>query len=94
MSSIQILKYGLANGLWKKKGWLFDLLQREGITDGSKQSRKNLCWQYYKSRMLYIEAMQDAKKDATFDPRRSEHKTGKDGKFISAKKGNVMPKNA
>ncbi len=38
--------------------------------------------------------MQDAKKDATFDPRRSEHKTGKDGKFISAKKGNVKPKNA
>jgi hypothetical protein len=62
MSSIQILKYGLVQRLWKRKGWLFQLLQREGLTDGSKQSRKILCWQYYKSQMLYIEAMQDAKK--------------------------------
>ena len=86
MSSIQILKYGLAEGLWKKKGWLFQLLQGEGSTDGSKQSRKQLCWQYYKNQLLYIEAMQDAKDDTTFEPRRSDHKTGKDGKFVSAKK--------
>jgi hypothetical protein len=32
--------------LWKKRGWLFDLLQREGIIDGSKQSRKESCWSY------------------------------------------------
>ncbi len=45
MSAIQILKYyGLNNNLWKKKGWLFDLLKREGIVDGSKQSRKEFCW--------------------------------------------------
>ena len=29
--------------------------------DGTKQSRKEQCWQYYKSQMLYIEAMQEAK---------------------------------
>ena len=52
MSDIQILKYGLAEGLWKKKGWLYLLLEREGIADGSKQKRKELCWQYYKSQML------------------------------------------
>ncbi len=92
MSSIQILKYGLTEGLWKKKGWLFQLLQREGLTDGSKQSRKQLCWQYYKSQMLYIEAMQDAKEDTTFDPRRNNHKTGKDGKFVAAKNGSLSPK--
>ncbi len=68
MSDIQILKYGLAEGLWKKKGGLFQLLQDEGITDDSKQRRKELCWQYYKSQMLYIEAMQDAKNDLSFDP--------------------------
>ncbi len=94
MSSIQILKYGLAEGLWKRKGWLFQLLQGEGLTDGSKQSRKKLCWEYYKNQLLYIEAMQDAKDDSTFDPRRSDHKTGKDGKFVSAKKGTTKPKNA
>ncbi len=44
MSAIQILKYGLNEQLWKKKGWLFDLLQREGIVDGTKQSRKEQCW--------------------------------------------------
>jgi hypothetical protein len=82
MSDIQILKYGLAEGLWKKKGWLYQLLEREGIADGSRQKRKELCWQYYKSQMLYIEAIQDAKEDSTFDPRRSDHKIGKDGKFI------------
>jgi hypothetical protein len=94
MSHIQILKYGLAEGLWKNKGWLYQLLEREGIADGSKQKRKELCWQYYKSQMLYIEALQDAKEDSTYDPRRSDHKTGKDGKFVSAKKGTVKPKNA
>jgi hypothetical protein len=81
MSAIQILKYGLNEHLWKKKGWLFDLLQREGIVDGTKQSRKEHCWAYYKSQMLYIEAMQEAKDDPKFDPRRQDHKTGKDGKF-------------
>ncbi len=94
MSDIQILKYGLAEGLWKKKGWLYQLLEREGIADGSRQKRKELCWQYYKRQMLYIEAIQDAKEDSTFDPRRSEHKIGKDGKFVSSKKGTVKPKNA
>ncbi len=94
MSAIQILKYGLKENLWKKKGWLFDLLQREGIVDGSKRSRKETIWLYYKSQMLYIEAMQEAKDDATFDPRRSDHKTGKDGNFIKVKKGTVKPKNA
>jgi hypothetical protein len=94
MSHIQILKFGLAGGLWKKKGWLFILLQREGITDGSRQRRKALCWQYYKSQLLYIEAVQEAKGDSTFDPRRSDHRTGKDGKFVASKKGTVKPKNA
>jgi hypothetical protein len=31
MSAVQILKYGLTHNLWKKKGWLFDLLHCEGI---------------------------------------------------------------
>jgi hypothetical protein len=92
MSAIQILKYGLNEHLWKKKGWLFDLLQREGIVDGTKQSRKEHCWTYYKSQMLYIEAMQEAKDDPKFDPRRQDHKTGKDGKFVKVKKGTVKPK--
>ena len=48
MSAIQILKSGLGNHMWKKQGWLYDLLKREGIVDGSKQSRKEYCWQYYK----------------------------------------------
>ena len=81
MSAIQILKSGLGNHMWKKQGWLFDLLQREGIVDGSKQSRKEYCWQYYKSQLLYIEAMQEAKNDSQFDPRTSHHITGKDERF-------------
>ncbi len=40
MSAVQVLKYGLSANLWKKQGWLFDLLKAEGIIDGSKQSRK------------------------------------------------------
>jgi hypothetical protein len=80
MSAIQILKFGLAEGLWKRKGWLYQLLQREGIADGSKQQQKEVCWQYYKSQMLYIEVIQDAKDDTTFDPR--------------SNKGTVKPKNA
>jgi hypothetical protein len=93
MSAIQILKHGLTTNLWKYKGWLFQLLHREGIVDGSKQSRKETCWAYYKNQLLYIEAMQDAKQDAEFDPRRSEHKTGKDGKFVKAKNATMKPKN-
>ena len=38
--------------------------------------------------------MQDAKEDTTFDPRRNNHKTGKDGKFVAAKNGSLKPKNA
>jgi hypothetical protein len=93
MSAIQILKYGLKEHLWKKKGWLCNLLQREGMMDGTKQSRKEQCWQYYKSQMLYIEAMQEAKDDPKFDPRRQDHKTEKNGQFIKVKKGTVKPKN-
>jgi hypothetical protein len=36
----------------------------------------------------------DPKDDTTFDPRRSDHKTGKDGKFVCVKRGTVKPKNA
>ena len=92
MSDIQILKYGLNSNLWKKQGWLFDLLVKVGLSDGSKRSRKELCWNYYKSQTLYIEALQEAKEDSHFDPRRNDHKVGKDGKFIS-KKGPDKPKN-
>jgi hypothetical protein len=93
MSAIQILKYGLNENLWKKQGWLFDLFQREGIVDGTKQSRKEHCWSYYKSQMLYIEAMQEAKNDPKFDPRRQDQKIGKYGKFVKVKEGTVKPKN-
>jgi hypothetical protein len=93
MSAIQILKHGLASNLWKKQGWLSNMLVAEGLLDGTKQSRKELCWNYYKSQLLYIEAMQDAKNDPSFDPRRSEHQTGKDGKFVKQKNASAMPKN-
>jgi hypothetical protein len=93
MSAIQILKFGLSQNLWKKNGWLFDLLLREGMLDGSKQSRKDFCWQYYKSQMLYIEALREAKEDDEFDPRRSDHTRGKDGSFIKSKKATDKPKN-
>lgn len=85
MSAIQILKFGLTSNLWKKQGWLFDLLHREGLLDATKQSRKDACWSYYKSQLLYIEALQEAKDDAAFDPRRSDHLIGRDGKFMKKK---------
>jgi hypothetical protein len=92
MSAIQILKSGLDGNSWKKKGWLLEVLKRDGLSNGSKQSRKESCWSYYKSQMLYIEALQEAREDSGFDPRRNDHNTGKDGKFIS-KKGTDKPKN-
>jgi hypothetical protein len=93
MSAIQILKHGLASNLWEKQGWLSNLLIDEGLLDGTKQSRKEMCWNYYKSQLLYIEAMQEAKDDPDFDLRRSEHQTGKDGKFVEKKNAPTMPKN-
>ncbi len=93
MSAVQVLKHGLTSNMWKKEGWLFELLQKEGMADGSKQSRKELCWAYYKSQQLYIEAMQDARNDPDFDPRRSDHQTGKDGRFMKKKSGCSKPKN-
>ncbi len=44
MLAIQVLKHGLTTNLWRKEGWLYDLLQGQGIVDGSKQSRKEMCW--------------------------------------------------
>ncbi len=93
MSAIQILKFGLASNLWKKQGWLFDLLHRKGLLDATKQSRKDACWSYYKSQQLCIEALQEAKDDPEFDSRRSEHVTGKDGKFMQKKNASLKPKN-
>ena len=93
MSAIQILKHGLSSNLWKKEGWLFDLLQNEGMADGTKQNRKELCWSYFKSQQLYIEAVQDAKNDPEFDPRRSLHLTGKDGRYMKKKNASTKPKN-
>jgi hypothetical protein len=64
------------------------------IVDGSKQSRKEFCWQYYKSQMLYIEAMQEAKNDSEYDPRiRNDHITGKDGRFTKKRNATTKPKN-
>ncbi len=63
-----------------------------GILDGSKQALKARCWNDYKAQMLYIDAMREAKDDATFDPRRNEHQMGKDGRFV-ASKGKSIPKN-
>jgi hypothetical protein len=93
MSNIQILKHGLASNLWKKRGWLFDLFHGEGIVDGSKQSRKEMCWQYFKIQELYIEAMQEAKNYPEFDPCCSGHTTGKDGRFVGKKNATATPKN-
>lgn len=93
MSTIQILKYGLTTHLWKKEGWLFDLLKEQGISDGSKQSRKETCWSYYKGQQLYIEAMQEARNDEDYDPRRNGHVTGKDGRFTRKKNATTKPKN-
>jgi hypothetical protein len=93
MSAIQVLKHGLSTNLWRKEGWLYDLLKEQGIVDGSKQSRKELCWSYYKSQQLYIEAMKEARNDEDFDPRRNEHVTGKDGRFIKKKNATTKPKN-
>ncbi len=42
--------------------------------------------------MLYIDAMKEAKDDQTYDPRRNEHLTGKDERFVAAK-GKTVPKN-
>ena len=78
---------------WKKKGWLWELLKVEGLADGTKQNKKEQCWSYYKSQSLYIEALQDAKDDVDYDPRRNNHKIGKDGRFVTSKKGTDKPKN-
>jgi hypothetical protein len=93
MSAVQILKHGLESNLWKKKGWLFDLLHREGLLESTKQARKETCWSYYKSQQLYIEALQEAKNDPEYDPRRNEHMVGKDGKFVQKKNASLKPKN-
>jgi hypothetical protein len=63
-----------------------------GILDGSKQGLKARCWNDYKAQMLYIDAMKEAKDDQTYDPRRNEHLTGNDGRFVAAK-GKTVPKN-
>jgi hypothetical protein len=93
MSAIQILKHGRSTHLWKKEGWLHDLLKGQGMVDGSKQSRKDLCWSYYKSQQLYMEAMQEARNDLDYDPRRNEHVTGKDGRFKRKKNATTKPTN-
>jgi hypothetical protein len=57
------------------------------------RSKAEMCWSYYISQQLYIEAMQEAKNDPEFDPRRSEHQSGKDGKFVKKKNATTTSKN-
>ncbi len=38
--------------------------------------------------------MREAKDDEEFDPRRSDHTVGKDGRFIKSKKGTDKPKHS
>ena len=42
---------------------------------------------------MYIEAMQEAKNDSEYDPRRNEHITGKDGRFKTKRNASTKPKN-
>ncbi len=91
---IKILKYGLEKQLYKKKGWLVNMLRREGILDESKQSLKARIWSDYKAQLLYMDAMKEVLHDEALDPRRTGHvKSKKDGKFTSTRKGAFIPKN-
>ena len=93
-TAIKILKYGLEKKLYKRRGWLVELLQKEGLIDGTKQSKKERCWNDYKAQTLYIDAMKEATEDDTFDPRCNAHvKSKKDGKFKTDRREAFVPKN-
>ncbi len=66
----------------------------KGILDGSKQSKKERCWNDYKAQILYMDTMKEAMNDNAFDPRRNAHvKSAKDGRFKTNRRGVFVPKN-
>ncbi len=65
-----------------------------GILDGSKQTKKERCFNDYKAQTLYIEAMKETMNDEKYDPRRNAHlKSAKSGKFKTDRRGSFVLKN-
>ncbi len=62
-TAIKILKYGVEKKLCSKKGWLLKLLQKEGILDDTKQSKKARVWSDFQAQTLYIDAMKEVLED-------------------------------
>jgi hypothetical protein len=93
-TAIKILKYGVEKKLCSKKGWLFKLLCKEGILEDCKQSKKARLWSDYQAQTLYIDAMKEVLEDDNLDPRRNTHlKSKKDGKFMTTRKEDFIPRN-
>jgi hypothetical protein len=90
MSAMDMLKWGLSYNRNVNKGWLKDLLEKEGILDGTKAALQTRFWEDYKAQGLFMQGMQ-ACFGEDFDPR--ESKPTRDANGLWQNNKNCVPQN-
>jgi hypothetical protein len=96
MNCIESLQYGLANGLHKKEGWLWNCLVRDGVVADTQAAKREKCFNTFQAQKVFVMAQQQLMPEG-WDPRSpscSVKVHSKTGQFVSLQKvKNPVPAN-
>ena len=88
MNDIELLQYGLDQGLHKKEGWLWRRLVEEGVLEDSKEGQRIRVFQAHQAQKIFIMAQKQIMPAGwnPIDPMRSVKVHKVIGKFQSLSK--------
>jgi hypothetical protein len=91
MNDIELLQYGLDEGLHKKEGWLWRRLVLEGVVEDSKESLRVRVFQAHQAQKIFIMAQKQVMPVGwdPIDPIRSVKVNKVTGQFQSLSKASV-----
>jgi hypothetical protein len=96
MNYIESLQYGLAQGLHKKEGWLWNCLLRDGVVEDTQAAKRERCWNAYQAQKIFVMAQQQIMPEG-WDPRSPSNSVKvhrKTGQFVSLQTAkNPVPAN-
>jgi hypothetical protein len=96
MNCIESLQYGLANGLHKKEGWLWNCLVRDGVVADTQAAKREKCFNTFQAQKVFVMAQQQLMPEG-WDPRSPSNSVkvhSKTGQFVSLQKvKNPVPAN-
>ena len=98
MNDIELLQYGIDEGLHKKEGWLWRRLIDEGVVEDTKEALRSRVYQAHQSQKIFIMAQKKMMPPGwdPLDPMRSVKVNKATGQFRSLSKaatpvpGNVL----